>query len=289
MKKLLTLMLLLTVSSVSAQQADLMAGPQVTSSPVVLGTPVPTGTVTVISSTPFPSTTPVFVATQTSSTPVMGTPVPGSALASVTPSGTPSALPKPPALGIAATPALSNVVAEHLVLQIDGGMVPSVSSSAASVFGTGFGFDGRFSFAADDVFSIGLESGYYSFGVNVKNTSLPSNATSSLTEIPLLIAMQVNLGDSGGLVQPYFVLAGGLAIDAYTLTGAAFAPGVVSSWTNFEFAPAIGVGFPLDRSATLFVQAKWVMDFGDNSSSNAESADSPIMFVPIQAGVNFNL
>jgi hypothetical protein len=301
MKKLLTLMLLLTVSSVSAQQADLMAGPQVTSSPVVLGTPVPTGTVTVISSTPFPSTTPVFVATQISSTPIVGTPVPGAISAGATPiltpiatsittaSGTPSVLPKPPALGVAATPALNNAVGEHLVFQIDGGVVPSVSSSAASVLGTGFGFDGRFSFAADDVFSIGLESGYYSFGVNVKNTSLPSNATSSLTEIPLLIAMQVNLGDSGGLVQPYFVLAGGLAIDAYTLTGAAFAPGVVSSWTNFELAPAVGVGFPLDRSTALFVQAKWIMDFGDNSSSNAESADSPIMFVPIQAGVNFNL
>ncbi|HTA77374.1 MAG TPA: hypothetical protein VK791_09480 [bacterium] len=289
MKKLLTLMLLFIVSNVSAQQADLMAGPKVSSSPVVLGTPVLTGTATVISATPFPSTTPVFVATQISSTPIMGTPVLGAASSSATPNGTPSGLPKPPALGVAATPALSNVVAEHLVFQIDGGMVPSVSSSAASVFGTGFGFDARFSFAADDVFSIGLESGYYSFGVNVKNTSLPSNATSSLTHVPLLIAMQVNLGDSGGFIQPYFVLAGGLAIDAYTLTGAAFAPGVVSSWTNFEFDPTLGVGFPLDRNTTLFVQGKWMMDFGDNSSSNAESADAPIMFVPIQAGVNFSL
>jgi hypothetical protein len=282
MKKLLTLMLLSIVSSVSAQQADLMAGPQAKSTPLALETPAFTPTVSATALTPSASLTPVSTAVSVSSTPVMGTQ--GAVL-----SGTPSALPKPPAFSTPAVQVVSNPVAEHLVLQLDGGIVPSVSSAAASVFGTGFGFDGRFSFAADDVFSIGLESGYYSFGVNVKNTSLPSNATSSLIHIPVLIAMQVNLGDSGGFVQPYFVLAGGLAFDAYTLTGAAFQPGVVSSWTNFEFDPTLGVAFTLDKSTNLFVQAKWALDCGSNNGSNAESPDSPIMFVPIQAGVNFNL
>jgi hypothetical protein len=262
MRKLLTLVLLLAASGAWAQESMTMT----------------------------PSATPATPqTTQTSSTPA-GTPS-AAASASATPTGTPAAMPAPPALSVASTPVQSNPIGEHFVFQLDGGIAPAVSSASATVFNSGFGIDGRISYAFDNVFSMGLETGFYDLGVNPKSTSLPSGATSDMTHIPVLFVMQIYFGDADGPIQPYLVLAGGMSFDAVNLQGAAYKAGVNYGWANFELDPAVGVAYVLDTNMNLFVQAKWVMDFTDNASNdvNAESQDSPIMLLPLQAGLNFNL
>jgi hypothetical protein len=190
----------------------------------------------------------------------------------------------------------SNPVGEHFVVQLDGGPVLPISGAAATVYGSGLGLDGRIGYAFDDVFSIGLEIGFYDLGVAPAVLSsvpggygFPAGATADTSHIPVLLDMQIYFGDSGAPIQPYLVLAGGLSFDADNIQGASYKAGVNYSWTNFELDPAVGVAFMLNRTTNIFIQTKWAMDFDDNSSSTAESADSPIMLIPLQAGLSFGL
>jgi hypothetical protein len=186
---------------------------------------------------------------------------------------------------------------EHLVFQFDAGAVPAISSAAATQLGTGLDLEAKISYAFDDFFSIGLETGYYDLSFTPSTLSgfgLPSGATGDMSHIPVLLAFQIGLGDQGGPIQPYLILAAGLSIDSYNVQKAAFPlDGGANSWVNFEFDPGLGVAFPLSKGVNLFVQGKVAMDFdnnGGNTQSNlTEMADTPIIFTPIQAGLNFNL
>jgi hypothetical protein len=252
-----------------------------------VGAPIAASTVTE-NSTPAEVKTPSVGVVHDLSTPV------GTVSPSATFSGTPSALPKPQALSVAATPVASNPVGEHLVVQLDGGLVMPISSAASTVYGTGLGFDARVGYAFDDVFSIGLESGYYNLSVTpatIAKFTFPAGATSNTSHVPVLFDMQIYFGDSGAPIQPYLVLAAGLAFDAVNLQGAPYKPGVIYSWANFEFDPAIGVAFMLDRNTSVFIQGKWAMDFDDDNTTdtNAQSQDTPIILIPLQVGLNLSL
>lgn len=213
---------------------------------------------------------------------------------SATPVSNSASMPKPPALMEAtSTPVVSTPGGERFVFQIDGGMVPAISGAAATQLGTGFGFDARISYAFDDFFSMGLETGFYDFGLSnssLQNFGLPSGSSTNMSHIPVLGLFQIGLGDSGGPIQPYLILAAGFAFDAYNAQGASFAAGVPVSYANFEIDPGFGLTFALDKSMNLFVQAKFDMDFDNNTSgSSGQIADSPIIFIPLQVGLNFNL
>jgi hypothetical protein len=252
-------------------------------------TSTPLGTPTVLD-TPVPTMTAVTGTSWGSASSAVNTP--SITESSPTPGGTPSALPKPPAFVTASTPVPSNPVGEHFVVQLDGGLVIPISGAAATVYGSGFGLDGRIGYAFDDVFSVGLELGFYDLGVTsatITQFGFPAGATSDTTHIPVLFDMQIYFGDSGAPIQPYLTLAGGLSFDSDNIQGAPYKTGTNYSWANFELDPAVGVAFMLDRTTNIFVQTKWAMDFDDNSSSNAESADSPIMLMPFQAGLSFSL
>jgi hypothetical protein len=306
MKKLLILVLFLMGSNVWAQ--DAVSSPQET--PTALDTPLPSATAVIqgnswgsaAPATGVMNTTPVSAAMTTSETPqttptIVDTSSTGTATPSVT-SGTSSAFPKPPALSVAATPVTSNPVGEHFVVQLDGGLVMPISDQAATIYGTGFGFDGRIGYAFDDVFSIGLETGFYNLGVTPAALSsspggynFPAGTTASTSHIPVLFDMQIYFGDSGAPIQPYLTLAGGLSFDADSIQGAPYKAGVTYSWANFELDPAVGVAFMLDRTTNIYVQAKWAMDFDDynTTDTNVESADAPIMLIPLQVGLSFGL
>ncbi|SRR5665213_952853 len=283
MRKLLVFVLLFMGSSVWAQDTA-TPGPQ--------ETPVPTSTAVAGSSWGSVGAPVSTTAVQTSAAPV-GTVSPGA-----TSSGTSSALPKPQALSVAATPVISNPVGEHLVVQLDGGLVMPVSNAASTVYGTGLGFDARIGYAFDDVFSVGLETGFYDLSATAAALSsapggynFPAGATSDISHVPVLFDMQIYFGDPGAPIQPYLVLAAGLAFDAVNLQGAPYKPGVIYSWANFEFDPAVGMAFMLDRNTNVFIQGKWAMDFDDYNTTdiNAQSADTPIMLIPIQVGLNLSL
>jgi outer membrane protein W len=282
MRKLLTFVLLLMVSSAWAKEAAPTAGSPETT-PAALETQTPVISVT-------PQTSPVS-AVETPS----GTSASENVSASVTPSATPSVMPTLPALSVALTPGVNNPVGEHFVFQLDGGTAMPASDSAVSIFNSGFGIDARIGYVFDDTFSLGLETGFYDLGATTTFLSQHglsvSGATANMSHIPALLTLQFNLGDPGGPIQPYLLFAGGLAFDSNNLQGASFNTGVTTSWTNFEFDPGVGVAFVLDKKMSLFIQAKCAMDFDDNNSSdtNAQSSDAPIILVPIQLGLNFAL
>ncbi|HXL74204.1 MAG TPA: hypothetical protein VN963_11335, partial [bacterium] len=287
MKKLLTLVLLFTGPAVWAQ--DIPTDTPVPSATAVIqgnswGAAVPaTGNTGVMNSTPEAVNTPAGAVTSSSTpsetpqtTPTAAdTSVVGTDTSTATPGGTPSALPKPPAMTMAATPVTANPVGEHFVFQLDGGPVIPVSGAASTIYGTGFGFDARIGYAFDDVFSVGLETGFYDLSATPAALSpspggfnFPAGTTENTSHVPVLFDMQIYFGDSGAPIQPYLVLAGGLGFDADNIQGAPYKPGATYSWVNFELDPAIGVAFMLNRTTGVFVQAKLAMDFDDYNTTD---------------------
>jgi hypothetical protein len=214
----------------------------------------------------------------------------------VTPSATPSAtavLPKPPSLNVESVFETPTPGGERFVFQIDGGTVSGVSSAAATQLGLGLGFDGKIAYAFDDFFSIGLESGFYDLSLtkaSLAGFGFASNATADMSHIPILVVFQIGLGDQGGPVQPYLTLGAGMALDFNNVQNAVFPAGTTTSWTNFEFDPGLGFTFVLGKNTNLFVQTKLAMDFDNNTAgTTGQTSDTPILFVPIQVGLNFNL
>ena len=81
-----------------------------------------------------------------------------------------------------------------------------------------------------------------------------------------------------------------MALDFDNVQGASFAPGTTSSWANFELDPGLGVAFVLNKGLNLFIQGKMDMDFDNNTAgTTGQTSDTPILFVPVQLGLNFNL
>ena len=279
MKNAWILILGLTTAPLLAQNT-LTATPKIT--PVIIAA---TPTETAVIAMPSPMGT---IAPESTSVTV----VPPMATTSATPSVT-TAMPKPPSLNVESVFETPTPGGERFVFQIDGGTVSGVSSAAATQLGLGLGFDGKIAYAFDDFFSIGLESGFYD--LSLTKTSLAgfgfsSNATADMSHIPILVVFQIGLGDQGGPVQPYLTLGAGMALDFNNVQNAAFPVGTATSWTNFEFDPGLGFTFALNKSTSLFVQTKLAMDFDNNTPGiTGQTSDTPILFVPIQVGLNFNL
>ncbi len=283
MKKVLVVILGLMASPLWALSVSSTAAPANTAQPVATFAATAQSTVASVGTpgmTVSPVTTPSMDMTPSSP--------------SQTPLTTPS-LPKPPALSSTVLTPENTASTERFMFQFNVSAIPAVSSAAATQLGLGFGFDARISYAFDDFFSIGLESGFDTnpFNNNVLGAGsfgLPSGATASMTHIPVLVVFQIGMGDEGGPIQPYLILGAGMALDSYSLQNAAFPAGTTTSWANFEFDPGLGVAFVLNKGLNLFVQAKFAMDFDDNNSDNTgQMADTPIITIPVQMGLSFNL
>lgn len=96
--------------------------------------------------------------------------------------------------------------------------------------------------------------------------------------------------------QLYLFCGAGVAFDylggnyngswnGYTVKGS-WPPG---NWTNFELVPGLGVAFPLSNQLNIFAEGKVVVDYSPTSGSNPESEESPIVGIPIQAGLEYTI
>lgn len=94
----------------------------------------------------------------------------------------------------------------------------------------------------------------------------------------------------------YVFLGAGVAFDyfggnyngswsGYNLSGS-FTP---ENWTNFELVPGLGVAFPLSSQFNVFAEGKVVVDYSATDGSNPESQESPIVGIPVQAGISYTL
>lgn len=61
------------------------------------------------------------------------------------------------------------------------------------------------------------------------------------------------------------------------------------NWTNFELVPGIGLTCPLSDDLDVFVEGKVVLDYSATDGSNPESVDTPIVGIPVQAGLSYSI
>ncbi len=173
----------------------------------------------------------------------------------------------------------------HVFIQLQGGEVLPASANACSQLNTGSCGEIQAGYAFPGNFSLGLEYGIGNF--SFKN--MPSGHSMNLSHSPLEIVAQRDFPIGAGF-YPFVLLGAGIAMDSLSMTPAPPAS-AVTNWTNFELDPGVGLGLQLAGGLDLFLQMKMAMDFETTAESNASKgklySDNPILFFPIQAGVNF--
>jgi Outer membrane protein beta-barrel domain len=200
----------------------------------------------------------------------------------------------------------------HLVLGIGGLVGVPASSNAGNGFDVGFGGEGFVGYAFNDSFTVGLVSGYDSYGIqrayvqNALPVTLDSSTavSGSMSYVPLLVEAKCSFGS--GKVRPYGILGAGLAFNngSFTATeGSNSAKGDISE-TDLLLAPGLGVDIALSEKADLFIQGRVDIDFtsnngstpatltldGSSSSGTANlTGDNPTLYIPFEVGVNFSL
>ncbi len=170
------------------------------------------------------------------------------------------------------------------LVQVEGGANIPISSQAASQLCVGWGAEGQVGYAFSRAFFLSVESGFNN--LPVQSARLSSGVSESVNHVPLEAVGQFNL-DTGSGVWPYILVGVGVAFDSTNFTGYAPPSGTTTSWTNFELDPGLGVAFDLSKNINVFVQGKLAMDFETTTGSSQEFSDSPLILIPVQAGVNF--
>lgn len=154
----------------------------------------------------------------------------------------------------------------------DGGLALPLSTNASKALNLGFGGDLSVGYRFDHTFTLAVASGYYQYDLS----KLGSGISGNFSYVPLLGVVRLNLTHEA--IRPYVFLGLGVAINSYSTTS--------TSQTDFMAAPGAGVLFKVADSAALFLQARVDMDFTPNNGLGG-AADSPTIFVPIQAGIGF--
>ncbi len=208
-----------------------------------------------------------------------------------------------------ASTASTNSSKGNVVLQLEGGIALPISSDMSNYFDMGFGGEIMVGYAVSPEFTLGVEGGYTAMNYSLTKIMTqylgfppPAGLTATippLNHIPVELVGQYNINTGDGSVKPYFLLGVGLAMDSIGGTVTATYQGHSGtytipneSWTNLEVDPGFGVAFKAGDSMNIFVQGKLAMDFAPNVASGSTKPettnDSPIMLLPIQAGINFS-
>jgi hypothetical protein len=154
----------------------------------------------------------------------------------------------------------------------DGGLALPFSANASHAFNTGFGGDLSVGYRLDRTFTLAVASGYYQYDLSKPNVGENGN----FSYVPLLGVVRINLTHEN--IRPYLFLGLGVAINSYALAS--------YNQTDFMAAPGVGVLFKVADSTALFLQGRVDMDFTPNNGLGG-AADSPTIFVPIEAGIGF--
>ena len=193
-------------------------------------------------------------------------------------------------------------------IQLQGGGRFPVSDDAAVRFNAGPHIEGGIGYVFSDGFTLGLESGTgwlnYSaqpFINQVQQQYAVTGATAEtgnvyLTHTPLEIFGQYSFLTNSSFA-PYVFLGAGVAFDVahggsveVDHQGTAWLFDIPSDrWINLELDPGFGVVLAISDLTKIFLQGKLEMDFAPTTGSHVESSDSPLIMIPVQAGVKFIL
>ncbi len=154
----------------------------------------------------------------------------------------------------------------------DGSFSLPFSTNASKALSTGFGGDLSVGYRFDRTFTFAVASGYYQYGLS----QIGSGAGGNISYVPLMGVFRFNLTHED--IRPYLFLGLGVAINSYSQPS--------NSQTDFLAAPGVGVLFKVADTMALFLQGRVDLDFTPNNGLGG-SADSPTIFIPIQAGIGF--
>jgi hypothetical protein len=191
----------------------------------------------------------------------------------------------------ATTSTMSDDSTGSWVLQADGGLGVMASSDNGVTFsGIGYSMEGSLGYNFSKAFSLSLSIGYDSYGIN--GAVSPYNGIYQ-SYMPLQLVGKFNLGGSD--FSPYFTLGGGIAKNTFEFDGTSEGIDYAERFSEMDFilSPGLGVAFPLAAKSQFFVQARADIDFISNTYSGffggPTHISSPLIFIPIQAGVNFDV
>lgn len=146
---------------------------------------------------------------------------------------------------------------------------------------TGFGGSAHVKYFLSEQFALGLNIGYYSFGGEDIEVTLPFIGTTTIEGattniIPVTVAAEYYFTSEG--FKPYAGLDLGLYFSGSDAEDA-------EGESNFGIAPTLGFSYGLNESIDLNVNAKYNMIFGEDAAG--ETATNA--FLGINAGILFNI
>jgi hypothetical protein len=189
----------------------------------------------------------------------------------------------------------------HGVLQFQGGLFLPVSGQAATLLSPGFTGEVMAGYAFDSSFTLGLDVGFFNLpyaappllnAFNLKGVpGVALTSVPALNHTPVELVGQYTIPTDFPL-KPYLLFGLGLAFDSINGTAAADDQGnhlVLTfpnqNFTNFEMDEGLGITFASWNTLQFFIQGKIALDF----DSAGESGDTPIVAIPLQAGINISL
>ena len=180
------------------------------------------------------------------------------------------------------------------VLQAQTGL--NILASSAGDFitfgGTGYSLEGSLGYAFSKNFTLSLLAGYDAQPAHIPAAPVHD---AGLNYTPIQIVGQYNLGGEG--FCPYLTLGAGIAMNVigFDTFGGGIGQSIEFTETDFLLSPGLGVSFPLSDKAQFFVQGRVDIDFfsstyaGFITSIAAKNFDTPQIFIPIQAGLSFDV
>jgi hypothetical protein len=197
---------------------------------------------------------------------------------------------------------------------VGGGVaLPAADSEPATTvsYGTGFGGGAAGYYLLDPHFGIGLKLAYLSFGggpssgVTYNNSGYNFSVSSSMSMDVMEIAPSIKYAFDGNQLKPYLTASLGFAMLSSSSTNT-FNPGNLPSYlvsevqslyqtgstsaTDTDPMVEIGVGgeYSLGQDMSLFLQIEYSMIF-DSGTSNGKTETATFSYIPITAGLNFDL
>ena len=148
-----------------------------------------------------------------------------------------------------------------------------VSSFIRIPYSSGIGVGGNLKYLLNNNFSLGASVSYYTLGAK----SLYKNAgLGAMKLVPIHANAEYYFGD--GNTQPFIGADLGVTVSSISSIDGSF----VSSFTDFSFAPIVGVKFGLSDGVDLFGNAKY------NVITDSDGGGS-LKYVGINLGLLFNL
>lgn len=209
------------------------------------------------------------------------------------------------ALAIPIASAAENPARDHWYIQGEGGISFPASTEVTSLYDPGYNGEVQAGYFLTKEFALGLEGGFDFFPLDKQQainsleqqygiTGVTGSTNAGLTHFSIDL-MGRYYPPLPSVLKVYLFLGIGAAFDSlagnFNLSwqGTSYTGSFVpQNWTNLEMVPGLGVDLPLSNSMDFFAEGRAVVDFVPTGGPNPESYGTPIVGIPLQAGVLYH-